>query len=351
MVADFRRRRGARVLGPSTLVLGLLLSLPFLVQGCGSDSSPQGPGDGGAAKSWSGVSDVDRVAALEKFAPRVYLAADDLDGGNSYRPSSVEWFMQYVDRVQIEGQYWLQTKVPLDHATAVQGFFHGPPDEELDQVPAYAFWIENHDEWRSYLDLVYFFFYPYNRGKTMLNSVWGNHVGDWEHVTVRINAQTLEPIALALSAHAGGETIDWADIGKTPDGHPIVYSAWGSHANYSQPGAHVYNTIQVPPLDDIQVTDRTSSAVDGVAWDTWTNLEFYDWYTRRGLDGRNWPKWMGTDFSSAASGAIWRWGNTEDTCGLCLGPLCWDFPDVCLLENGPTGPVSKGSVWNVDVLD
>jgi hypothetical protein len=117
----------------------------------------------------------------------------------------------------VDGQYWIHTKVPLTHATEVQSFFHGPQDAELDEVPAYAFWIENHDEWRNYIDLVYFFYYPYNRGKTMLNSVWGNHVGDWEHVTVRIDPRTLEATELALSAHPGGETISWADIGKTPD--------------------------------------------------------------------------------------------------------------------------------------
>ena len=35
-------------------------------------------------------------------------------------------------------------------------------------------------------DLVYFFYYPYNRGKEVLFTIWGNHVGDWEHITVRL---------------------------------------------------------------------------------------------------------------------------------------------------------------------
>lgn len=35
------------------------------------------------------------------------------------------------------------------------------------------------------VDLIYFSFFPYNLGKVALGSVYGNHVGDWEHVTVR----------------------------------------------------------------------------------------------------------------------------------------------------------------------
>jgi hypothetical protein len=321
-------------------ILPAVLAAPLLLAGCGEDVAQEVL-----------PPPTNSNEAIMRYAPRIYLAADELQGGQSYRPSSVEWFLANVDRVEIEGQYWTQTKVPLTHATEVQPFFYGPEDEDLDEVPTYAFWIESQDVWRGHADIVYFFFYPYNRGKDMVQSVWGNHVGDWEHVTVRIDSTTFEPLELALSAHAGGETIKWDDIEKTADGHPIAYAAWGSHANYSTPGAHIYNTIEVPPLDDIEITDLTSSASDGVAWDTWNKIEAFDFYTQQGLDGATWPGWMSTEFADASSEAIYRWGNTEDTCGLCLGSLCWDFPDICLLENGPTGPVSKGSVWDLDVLD
>jgi len=341
------------------MALAAVFALPFGLAGCGEETSPLAPAGGSSGGSGGfGLPDSVKVSTLEKYAPRVYLAVDGLGGSQSYRPSSVDWFTPYVDRVKIEGQYWVQTKVPLSHATEVQNFFYGPADNELDQVPTYAFWIEDPKKPRVYVDLVYFFFYPYNRGKEMLGSVWGNHVGDWEHVTVRISTATLAPMQVALSAHSGGESLQWSDLEKTPDGHPVAYSAWGSHANYSRSGDHTYNTISVPPLADIPITDRTSSSSDGVAWDTWNKIEAFDYYARRGLGGTGWPTWMRTDFTvggteptNPRAGAIYRWGNTEETCGLCLGPQCWDFPDVCLRENGPTGPVSKGSVWDVDVLD
>jgi hypothetical protein len=333
----------------SSVVALLIMAVAF--SGCGDDGGPQDPGGGGANGSWSGVPDSVRVATLLKYAPKVYLAADGLDGGGSYRPSSVEWFMQYVDRVPVDGKYWVQTKVPLSYATEVQDFFYGPADSDLDQVPVYAFWIEDPDRFRDYVDLAYYFFYPYNRGKTMLESVWGNHVGDWEHITVRIGVQSLEPRRVALSAHEGGEAVPWSEMQKTQDGHPIVYSAWGSHANYSTPGDHLYRTIPVFPLPDIELIDRTSDAADGVAWDTWLKLEPFDFYERRGLSNVPWPGWMSSDFENPSSGAIFRWGNTEDTCGFCIGSTCWDFVEVCLLENGPTGPILKAPVWDVDVFE
>ena len=347
-----KKRLWSRV--TALLVLGAAVAGMSGLAGCndGSSTAPGGTPGG------SGASDEIKVTTLEKYAPRIYLAPDGLGGAQSYRPSSVEWFTPHVDRVLIEGQYWVQTKVTLSHATEVINAFYGPLDSELGQVPAYAFWVEDPARPRDYVDLVYFFFYPYNRGKEILGSVWGNHVGDWEHVTVRIDAETLAPRAVALSAHAGGESLTWADLEKTPGGHPIAYSAWGSHANYSRSGNHTYNTISVPPLADINITDRTAAAGESVAWDTWNKIEAFDFYGRRGLGSVAWPNWMNTDFTNAGpdpsnplAGAIYRWGNTEDTCGLCLGPQCWDFPDICLRENGPTGPISKSTVWNVDLLD
>jgi hypothetical protein len=351
-------KRGFWLRATALIALAAVFALPFGLAGCSEDAQPQAPTGGGSIGIGFGLADSVKVGIMEKYAPRVYLAVDGLGGSQSYRPSSFDWFAQYVDRVKIDGQYWVQTKTPLSHATEVQSFFYGPADSELDQVPTYAFWVEDPTRPRVYADLVYFFFYPYNRGKEILSSVWGNHVGDWEHVTIRIKTATLTPSQAALSAHAGGEVLPWSDLEKTADGHPIVYSAWGSHANYSSAGDHTYKTISVPPLADINITDRTSNSSDGVAWDTWNQIETFDHYAGRGLGSAAWPTWMSTDFAAAGAdptnprlGAIYRWGNTEETCGLCLGSLCWDFPDICLLENGPTGPVSKSGVWDVDVLD
>jgi hypothetical protein len=70
----------------------------------------------------------------------------------------------------------------------------------------------------------YWLFYAYNNGP--LNE----HQGDLEVIEVFLDssgsAQTL-----LLSQHGAGENARWADVEKT-NGHPVVYVAEGSHANY-----------------------------------------------------------------------------------------------------------------------
>jgi hypothetical protein len=37
------------------------------------------------------------------------------------------------------------------------------------------------------LDIVYWWFFNYNQGKTVAGTSWGNHVSDWEHVKVKLD--------------------------------------------------------------------------------------------------------------------------------------------------------------------
>ena len=107
-------------------------------------------------------------------------------------------------------------------------------------------------------------------------------------------------------------------------------------------GEHVYQTLPVilVPLSDL--TD------EGTAWDTWSQVKAFDYNQKRGLGGSAWPLWMSYEFtdpgvcdpSNPACGPIYRWGNLERGCdilGIDIG--------ICRLENGPTGPNSKG-VWS-----
>jgi hypothetical protein len=37
------------------------------------------------------------------------------------------------------------------------------------------------------LDIVYWWLFNYNQGKTVAGTSWGNHVSDWEHVKVKLD--------------------------------------------------------------------------------------------------------------------------------------------------------------------
>ncbi|MFK7908203.1 MAG: Vps62-related protein [Chitinophagales bacterium] len=173
-------------------------------------------------------------------------------------------------------------------------------------------------------------------------------MGDWEHLTVRLmwdcvgHPCEILPYEVYLSQHSGGDTKAWADIEKV-NNSPIVYAARGSHAMYFTEGAHNYKHI--PLLGDL--IDRCSKG--SVFNSSQSNkVEAYDFQAKKGLNNNVWPVWMSADFKTAgsnpadpASGGNYRWGNAEQGCHF----------GQCRLEDGPTGPISKGDVWNVNVFE
>lgn len=70
----------------------------------------------------------------------------------------------------------------------------------------------------------YWLFYSYNNGQ--LN----DHQADIEVVEVFLDASG-SPTQALYSQHLAGENAAWGDV-ETQDGHPVVYVALGSHANY-----------------------------------------------------------------------------------------------------------------------
>lgn len=62
------------------------------------------------------------------------------------------------------------------------------------------------------VDAFWFFFYSYNLGNTVFNVRFGNHVGDWEHTTVRF--QHGVPKAVFFSEHSFGEAYTWDAVEK-----------------------------------------------------------------------------------------------------------------------------------------
>ncbi len=300
---------------------------------------------GGESSTGSPPEPDPRAQALVTYAPRVWLHPDE-----AYFPSSVEFAFPFMTRFPDgDGNYWVRSTAALDSPSDTLPFFAG----ELATAPVYAYYA---DKGSQIVDLVYFFYYPYNRGKSVVDTIWGNHVGDWEHITVRLMRgadDVLTPVQVYLSAHSFGGAYDWAEIERFEGTHPVVYSAWGSHGLWSTPGEHVYMTIGEEVLGvcvTIVCTDLADDTAAGIAWDTWERVAGFDFVAKEGLGDQTWPVWMSDEFTAAGAepsatpggGPIFRWGNEED-CST-LGVDISDLIGVCRLEDGPTGPVSK-DVW------
>jgi hypothetical protein len=300
------------------------------------------------------LDDEAKLEHLRRYAPRVWFHRNE-----SYWPASVEWSFQFLKRYwsSDSGMWWLIAKEPLKEPSSVLPYFHGADPKKqwtdsplrLEDVPAYAFWRQVN----AYtVDLVYFFYYPYNRGKEVAGTIFGNHVGDWEHVTVRLTARrdseghtSLVPatdarkVSFSLAYHSKDARYAWAGVPKVQGTeHPIIYSAHGSHGSYLEPGSRRYDSAAGKDLVDY--TDA------GTAWDTWEKLECFDYDAKKGLGPTwvgTWPNWLKKDRNdkglgneNPASGPVTRWGNYR-----------WGAVDTVFggtqyrLEHGPTGPADK----------
>ncbi|KAJ3162382.1 hypothetical protein HDU86_004862 [Geranomyces michiganensis] len=108
------------------------------------------------------------------------------------------------------------------------------------------------------IDVFYMLYYAFNHGPKVLGRVYGNHVGDWEYVSVRFSSSG-EPLAMYFSEHDTGTALQWSAVQKTGD-RPIVYVARGSHANYPNNGNDGKHPYKLPFGI---LSDATSSVTTG----------------------------------------------------------------------------------------
>ncbi len=269
---------------------------------------------------------------LQTFAPRIWFAQ-----GEVYFPASVEYTFPYVDRYlnSSSGQYEFKTKTDLNPYDLKLPYFKG----DLANAPIYAFWVEK--EYNN-VDLVYFQFSPYDLGKTVFGTEVGSHVGDWERVTVRLakfvdnNTNYLKPVQVLYGAHSFSTVYRWDEVEKINGTHPVAHSAFGSHGMWKDEGTHVYKDLVV-----VKLTDVTNK---GTAWDTWNNIQAFEYYpyqsTGTGL-GNPWPSWLNKDYTNPNSWAVARFGN----------PAQGSYFGQPLLAGGPNGPQEKGALTDGTALD
>jgi hypothetical protein len=264
------------------------------------------------------------AATAAAFAPRIWLHPSE-----SYFPSSTEYHL--ANTHEAGGFLVTNQSLGCDSCTDPQ-FLDGVRPNQA-PVPVYAEIITRIQGGAptNVTDVIYWMFYPYNNGKDVCigwyspwgcvgaYSSFGNHVGDWEHATVRFVDG--RPSQVYLSQHSGGQTFFFGgkEVGLL-GWRPEVYSAKGSHAVYADATRYVYRTL---PNGDFLADDTGR----GVAWDSWTALVPFNWQ-RQGTFAGN-LEWL--NLTS-------RWGNPKSGCSI-SEPISGE----CVLNDGPTGPMDKSS--------
>lgn len=252
-----------------------------------------------------------------QYAPLIWLAKNE-----TYLPSSVQYIFNNTHLETINNVSWLVTNQKLKEPSSTLPYFSGQYIS-----PVYAFILPNISEQYPIqaiqyplshnITVVYFTIYPYNRGKEVVSTIWGNHVGDIEHVTVRFSKGI--PVDVEASYHQWSIKKLWGDptIEMIPDStHFVLYSALGSHGLYFNSGPHQYHT-------DPDLIDQTSK---GLPWISWKHIQLitpYDWNVT----------WINQ---------IYRWGNPASSF-----PINNCYFGQCRLEDGPTGPLDKSELHQV----
>jgi hypothetical protein len=196
---------------------------------------------------------LDQVQAIfQAYSPRIYFHPDE-----EYLPSSARWYFtngallykkdEESKPVPIEstgsnlpqggsndGSYWLD--LPVEEA-ARERVKRG----DLQDCQVYL-----HIKpmlGATFTDIVAWLFYPFNgpgRAKVDLITVplgkTGQHVGDWEHVTLRISNFNGQLCGIYLSAHSGGTWYDASELEFQNGNKAVIYSSLNGHAMYAKPG-------------------------------------------------------------------------------------------------------------------
>jgi hypothetical protein len=154
--------------------------------------------------------------------------------------------------------HWLATPDVLDPWYTAQVYFYYAGLINRSRWPARAL-DPNVDS--NLIGLEYWLFYPFNYYPTAVGAelmqdapLSGDvtntdlHQGDWEHVTVLLDAKTLQPQWLYMARHADeGRFYPWTSPSLTSDhGHPVIQAAFGGHPSYdnhcgARPRAQVDN--------------------------------------------------------------------------------------------------------------
>jgi hypothetical protein len=183
-------------------------------------------------------------------------------------------------------------------------------------------------DYGTYIDLKYYIFYTWNGFQGFQAGIlvglktkpyyfdWSQfalHYGDWEHVTVRITEDTSKLIGVFYSQHGDEQFVTNPALDGT---HPVVYSAWDSHANYPTSGNNIntviLNSPGVLPVSWLKVSDVTTNG-DGTTFAPYSNPSpFYS-------NGVQWKPWQSTSqlvlLDNNSSAAQWLsfmgpWGPT-----------------------------------------
>ncbi|KAF9608060.1 hypothetical protein IFM89_005699 [Coptis chinensis] len=191
-------------------------------------------------------------ALIKHYGPTVSFHPDE-----RYLPSSVPWFFKsgamLYRRGDVEGEAIDCTGSNLPNGGENDGeYWIDLPDDDRNSSVKNGD-IESAELYvhvkpalgGTFTDIVMWVFCPFNGPVTikfgMVNiplSKVGQHVGDWEHFTLRVSNFSGELWSIYFSQHSGGEWVNAYDLEYIEGNKAIVYSSKCGHASFAHPGGY-----------------------------------------------------------------------------------------------------------------
>lgn len=198
-------------------------------------------------------------ALIKYYGPTVFFHPEEI-----YLPSSVDWFfsngaMLYRKDVSTGEEIdAIGSNLPSGGTNDGQFWIDLPRDNRRDflkrgDLKSARLYVHVKPALGgTFTDIAMWIFCPFNGPATLkvgiknipLSKV-GEHVGDWEHFTLRICNFTGELYSIYFSQHSGGEWVDAYDLEYIDGNKAIVYSSKSGHASYPHPGTYIQGSSKL----------------------------------------------------------------------------------------------------------
>ncbi|OWM84578.1 hypothetical protein CDL15_Pgr014149 [Punica granatum] len=215
---------------------------------------------------------LDQVHALIKhYGPTVFFHPDE-----EYLPSSIAWFFKSgsvlyrsglsqgeaidADGSNLpaggrnDGEYWIDLPNNEQNIIVKRGNLESAK-LYIHVKPALG---------GTFTDIAMWVFCPYNGPAILKAGVMniplsnvGQHVGDWEHFTLRISNFTGELWGIYFSQHSGGQWVAPHDLEFIDGNRAIVYSSKNGHASFPHPGTYIQGSqmLRIGIRNDVARSD------------------------------------------------------------------------------------------------
>ncbi|CAL0326323.1 unnamed protein product [Lupinus luteus] len=208
------------------------------------------------ANSTSSMPNLQQIdAILKSYSPILFLHPDE-----KFYPSSVNWFFSNGALLYTKGQESKPVTIEPNGTNLPQGgendgayWIDLPTDENKDRVSkgdlnsAKSYIHVKPMFGSTFTDIAMWVFYPYNGPsrakvkfiKTIKLGKIGEHVGDWEHVTLRVSNFNAQLWEVYFSQHNKGIWVEASQLEFQNGNKPVVYSSLHGHASYPHVGLNL----------------------------------------------------------------------------------------------------------------